>query len=188
MPSPRASLLYLLLGAALFSGVSAQSCENYGTSNGSSCACPPGFGGSTCSTPGCGGDIFQGAQRPLAQQSSTSGGSSFANLTASGCSCESGWGGFGCNVCQSASACQSAYTSAGGSTSSTADSLTGTQNTTLTCNTSPRVHAANQMSCNVIVSASYFFILSDMLTLIYLQFTLLIHSEPHITGDFPCTS
>lgn len=160
------SLLYLLLGAALFSGASTQSCENYGTPNGSSCACPPGFGGSTCSTPGCGGDIFQGAQRPLAQQSSTSGGSSFANLTASGCSCESGWGGFGCNVCQSASACQSAFTSAGGSTSSTADSLTGAQNNTLICNTQPRVYAANQMSCNVIVSASYFFILSDMPTLI----------------------
>lgn len=182
------SLLYLLLGAALFSGASAQSCENYGTPNGSSCACPPGFGGSTCSTPGCGGDIFQGAQRPLAQQSSTSGGSSFANLTASGCSCESGWGGFGCNVCQSASACQSAFTSAGGSTASTADSLTGSQNTTLTCNTSPQVHAANQMSCNVIVSASYFFILSDMSPLIYLPFTILIHLEPHITSDFPRTS
>lgn len=182
------SLLYLLLGAALFSGASTQSCENYGTPNGSSCACPPGFGGSTCSIPGCGGDIFQGAQRPLAQQSSTSGGSSFANLTASGCSCESGWGGFGCNVCQSARACQSAFTSAGGSTASTADSLTGSQNTTLTCNTSPQVHAANQMSCNVIVSASYFFILSDMSPLIYLPFTILIHLEPHITSDFPRTS
>lgn len=146
------AVLCLLLGAVFTTSSSAQSCENYGTLNGTSCVCPPGFGGSTCSSPGCGGDIFQGSQRTLAQQTSSSGGSSFANLTASGCSCENGWGGFGCNVCQSASACQSAFTSAGGGTSSTADSLTGSQNTTLTCNTQPQVYAANQMSCNVVVS------------------------------------
>ena len=150
MPT-RLHILYLVF-ATLFSGASTQSCENYGTVNGSSCACPPGFGGSTCSTPGCGGDIFQGSHRSVAQQTSASGGSSFANLTASDCSCENGWGGFGCNVCQSASACQSAFTNAGGSSSSTTDSLTGTQNNTLTCNTQPQVYAASEMSCDVIVS------------------------------------
>ncbi|KAH8114133.1 hypothetical protein DFH11DRAFT_1704353 [Phellopilus nigrolimitatus] len=124
-------------------------CENYGTQNGSSCSCPPGFGGSTCSEPGCGGDIFQGLNRSLVSGNSTSS----ANLSASSCSCESGWGGFGCNVCQSAWACQTAFTNANGSSSSGSNSLTSGpsgQNSTLVCNTEPKVLAAGQMSCNVI--------------------------------------
>jgi hypothetical protein len=68
----------------------AQSCENAGIVNGSSCLCPPGFGGSNCSVPACGGDIFQGSQRSLVQS-----GGEYGNL--SSCSCESGWGGTGCN-------------------------------------------------------------------------------------------
>lgn len=83
---------FLLLFLSLFLRlVGAQSgCENYGVANGSSCACPAGFGGATCSLPGCGGDIFQGSSRSLAQASSSS---SLANLTSSSCSCEDGWGG-----------------------------------------------------------------------------------------------
>lgn len=126
-------------------------CENYGFVNGSSCACPVGFGGSTCSQPGCGGNIFQGSGRPLVPI--PSGSNSFANLTSSGCSCEAGWSGLGCNVCQSANACQAGFTSSGAQNSSGAvpDLPTGV-NTTLTCNTTPRVYAASDMSCQVLVS------------------------------------
>lgn len=67
-------------------------CDNFGTLRADgSCLCPPGFGGSTCSAPSCGGNIFQGSQRPVSQNSST-GGLSFA-----GCGCQDGWGGAGCN-------------------------------------------------------------------------------------------
>lgn len=130
--------------------VNAQTCENDGLLNGTSCVCPPGFGGSTCSQLGCGGTIFQGSQRPLT--SSTSSGS-FANLTASNCSCESGWTGTGCNVCQTANACQTGFAAAGQATvnSSTFDGQQGNQ--TLVCNTQARVWASSQMSCEVIVSS-----------------------------------
>ncbi|RDB24157.1 putative ATP-dependent permease [Hypsizygus marmoreus] len=134
---------YIFLLALL---ANAQSCENYGSQNGSSCACPVGFGGSTCSEVACGGDIFQGSQRPLTTTSS-----SFANLTASGCSCEEDWTGTGCNVCQSSNACQVAYT-ASGNAPPTPDIISGSQggqNNTLTCNTTPRVWASSQMSCRV---------------------------------------
>ena len=141
-------LAVLLFGHV--SGVIAQvSCENYGVDNGTTCACPVGFGGSTCSEPGCGGDIFQGANRHLAEGNTTA----FSNLTSSSCSCEPGWSGFGCNVCQTSSACQSAFSSVGGSTSSTSE--IGLNNT-LVCNNEPKVQAAGQMSCNVIVRLSYF--------------------------------
>ena len=74
--------------------VHAQSCENYGSNNGTNTCgtCPPGFGGNQCNLLACGGSIFQGVSRPLAQVAS---GSKFSNAT--GCSCESGWSGFGCN-------------------------------------------------------------------------------------------
>lgn len=123
--------------------VQAQSCDNYGVPNASTCACPTGFGGSTCSQPGCGGNIFQGSHRPL-----TSLDGSFANLTASGCSCETGWIGTGCNVCQTASACQSAF-SAVGSVSTSAASIQSQGNETMVCNTEARVYASSQMTCNV---------------------------------------
>ncbi|TFY53547.1 hypothetical protein EVG20_g10067, partial [Dentipellis fragilis] len=127
-------------------------CENDGVpANSSACFCPPGFGGPTCSSPACGGDIFQNTQRPLVTGSSAT---SFGNLTLSGCSCETGWTGTGCNVCQSPSVCQSAFSANGGNTSSTsagADGLSGTAglNDTLTCNTAPRVWASGEMSCQV---------------------------------------
>lgn len=136
--------IYTLLTVA---SVLAQSCENYGTQNGSSCSCPTGFGGPTCSQPACGGDIFQGSQRPLAPPITNSS----ANLTAAGCSCENGWTGTGCNVCQTASSCQAAFGSSGNAPSD-AESASGVDNglnNTLVCNTAPRVWAASHMSCQV---------------------------------------
>ncbi|KAF9063699.1 hypothetical protein BDP27DRAFT_1393878 [Rhodocollybia butyracea] len=124
--------------------VQAQTCENYGQLNRTGCDCPTGFGGPTCSELACGGNIFQGSQRPL-----TSTSSGFANLTSSGCSCQSGWTGTACNVCTSANACQNAANGLGNS----ASSLTGDDNDglnhTLVCNTSPKVWASSQMSCSV---------------------------------------
>lgn len=142
-PSPSHSFVAVNNGGD--TGDMSGSCENYGTPNGTACACPPGFGGSTCSQPACGGTIFQGSGRSLAN------GSPFANLTSSGCSCEDGWTGTGCNVCQTAKACQSGFASVRGS----AGSLTGTdtgQNNTIVCSAAPRVYAAGEMSCAVQVS------------------------------------
>ncbi|KAF8968306.1 hypothetical protein BDZ97DRAFT_1974236 [Flammula alnicola] len=136
----RRSVLYALLLAFY---VQAQTCDNYGVQNGTSCVCPTGFGGSTCAQPGCGGTIFQGAQRPLAALSG-----SFANLTAAGCACESGWTGTGCNVCQTASACQSAFGAVGTVSATTATSDTQ-GNETMVCNSEARVWASSQMSCRV---------------------------------------
>jgi len=127
--------------------VQAQTCENYGVLNGTNCACPVGFGGSTCSQPGCGGTIFQGSQRPLVTSTG-----SLANLTAAGCSCESGWMGTGCNVCQSASACQTAFSAVGSVSASAAVDNLG--NETMVCNSEARVFASSQMSCLVNVSVS----------------------------------
>ena len=133
--------LFCVLSVAWVAG--AQTCQNYGVRNGTSCSCPVGFGGADCSLPGCGGTIFQGSQRPVA---STSG--SFANLTAAGCSCTSGWTGTGCNVCQTASACQTAFAAVGSVTPASA--LGPSQgNDTMVCNTQPRVYASSQMSCRV---------------------------------------
>jgi len=126
----------------------AQNCENYGVANGSSCTCPTGFGGPTCSEIACGGSLFEGSQRPL-----TSTQSGFANLTAEDCSCPSGWGGFGCNVCQSDDACQSTS-----SDLSAPDSSVPGMNRTIVCNKSSRVFASSQMSCSVDVRLSHLFI------------------------------
>jgi hypothetical protein len=127
----------------------AQSCQNNGYQNGSTCACPPGFGGVNCTQPACGGNIFQGTSRPLVSASS-----SFPNITASNCSCQNGWSGTGCNVCQTASACQNAFSAAGGQTTTTPDSSSlgpGAQNDTMVCSATPQVYAAGEMSCKVIV-------------------------------------
>ncbi|KAI0831639.1 hypothetical protein BC628DRAFT_537563 [Trametes gibbosa] len=122
------------------------SCENYGTLNGTACACPPGFGGATCSQPGCGGTLFQGSGRALAS------GLPFANLTS--CSCEDGWTGTGCNVCQAAQACQVGFASVRGAAGALSG-LSGGQNNALVCNTTPRVYSAGQMSCSVQVSLEH---------------------------------
>jgi hypothetical protein len=124
----------------------AQSCSNYGLANGSACACPPGFGGSDCSLPTCGGNIFQGPSRSLVPAPSTP--KTFPNLTASACSCEGGWTGTTCNVCQTAQACQAGFASVN-SSSGASLGLSSGQNNTLTCNTASRVYAAGHMSCNV---------------------------------------
>ncbi|KAJ7671003.1 ABC transporter [Mycena rosella] len=124
------------------------SCDNYGVPNGSACLCPTGFGGASCASPGCGGDIFQGSHRTLAPQQA----GAFPNITDASCSCETGWGGTGCNVCQTSSACQAAY-SASGNAPSSAQSITGAQagqNSALACNAAARVYAASQMSCQVL--------------------------------------
>ncbi|PFH53584.1 hypothetical protein AMATHDRAFT_79061 [Amanita thiersii Skay4041] len=135
-----------LLLLSLASQLAAQSCENYGFLNDTTCACPVGFGGPTCSQPGCGGTIFQGSQRPLASTNT----GSFTNITASGCACQNGWTGLGCNVCQIANACQSAYLSVVNTPSQVpGGGFPDQQNSTMVCNTSPRVYAAGQMSCKV---------------------------------------
>ncbi|KAK0185967.1 hypothetical protein F5146DRAFT_163180 [Armillaria mellea] len=139
------TILFLPLFATL---AVAQSCENAGVVNGSSCDCPTGFGGSNCSQPACGGNIFQGTDRSLTPINSNG----FANLTAAGCSCQSGWTGTGCNVCQTANACTSAYSSSTSGSSTSSSGLTGLddgQNRTVVCNNSPRVWASGQLSCNV---------------------------------------
>lgn len=148
-------LPFLLLAMALLAA--AQSCENYGFLNGSSCACPVGFGNSTCSQPACGGTIFQGSQRPLASVSSAS----FANLTASSCSCQTGWTGLGCNVCETANACQVAYSAVVNSTSQISSLLPNGPNNTVICNTSPKVYSSSQMSCQVVVRAFRSLVRSD---------------------------
>ncbi|KAH7890070.1 ABC-2 type transporter-domain-containing protein [Phlebopus sp. FC_14] len=134
--------------AARFLPATAQSCSNYGVSNSSGCLCPPGFGGSNCSQPACGGTIFDGSSRSLAPPSSASGG--FSNLTSSGCSCSDGWTGVGCNVCTSSSACQTAYSAVNGNSSASAglSSLSGV-NDTMVCNTAPVVWASSELSCQV---------------------------------------
>ncbi|CAE6528385.1 unnamed protein product [Rhizoctonia solani] len=138
-----------LLGLGLAASAAAQTtCDNFGTAKSDgSCECPPGFGGSTCNAPACGGNLFDGSQRAVSQNSST-GGMSFA-----GCGCQDGWGGAGCNVCRSQSVCQTAFTAAGGSSSgSSLSPLSPNQvgNQTLACNTQPQVYAAQEMSCAVI--------------------------------------
>jgi hypothetical protein len=122
-------------------------CENYGLTNGSTCACPPGFGGDTCAVPTCGGNVFQGAARPLAPVTSGSG-------DISACGCETGWGGAGCNICQTPDSCQAAFGTATGTTNSIGGSP-NTFNPEMKCSTQPRVYASGEMSCQVIVSAAH---------------------------------
>src|SRR6267154_3810669 len=131
----------------LSTGVIGQTCSNYATtspSNASSCLCPPGFGGATCAQPACGGTIFDGSSRSLAQPSVSSGG--FANLTASNSTCQSGWGGLGCNVCTT-SVCQVAYAAVNGNASAISG-LNGQSclNDTMVCNTAPTVWAAGEVN------------------------------------------
>jgi ATP-binding cassette, subfamily G (WHITE), member 2 len=139
--------LWVIAGLVSASSVRAQvTCENYGTPvNSSACTCPPGFGGATCSAPACGGNIFQADQRPLVSGASSS---SFGNVSSSTCACPAGWTGTGCNVCQGSTVCQNAFSAAGGDSSNASQNG---PNNTLTCNTLPRVFAAGEMSCAVIV-------------------------------------
>ncbi len=138
-----------LVSLCFIGAVMAQTCENSGIVNATSndCECLTGFGGTNCSQPACGGTIFQGRDRALVSTSSNG----FANLTAAACKCEGGWTGLGCNVCQTPNACASGYSSVSGS--STPSVMDGVQNTTMVCNSTPRVWAAGQMSCAVNVRA-----------------------------------
>ena len=144
--------LWVIAGLASVSSVRAQvTCENYGSPlNASACTCPPGFGGATCSAPACGGNIFQAVQRPLVSGANST---SFGNVSSSTCSCPAGWTGRGCNVCQGSTVCQSAFNAVGGNSSNINPVQSGLNNT-LTCNTAPRVYAAGEMSCTVIVRGS----------------------------------
>ena len=148
LPSPMI-LLQLVLGLLSSSTlVLAQSCQNYGLSQGADCLCPPGFGGSDCSSPACGGTLFQGPSRPTAPAP--------GNLTSAGCSCQDGWSGVGCNVCTSHSACRDGYVA---QNPTSGNGVTGSdvgQNDTIVCNTAPRVWAAGELSCSVIVESSHF--------------------------------
>ncbi|KAI0062057.1 hypothetical protein BV25DRAFT_1825918 [Artomyces pyxidatus] len=160
-------------------------CENYGVpTNSFACSCPPGFGGPTCSSPACGGDIFQNTTRPLISGASAT---SFGNLTSSGCACEAGWGGVGCNVCQGPTVCQSAFNAAGGNTTSVIGGSnglgdTGGQNNTLTCNTTPKVWAAGEMSCDVInPTLQAIYPLSSTLTILRTR-TAALSPQPNSTS------
>ena len=149
-------VLWVVAPLLLATSVHAQvTCENYGVPiNSSACACPPGFGGATCSAPACGGNIFQDGQRPLVSGANAS---SLGNVSTSSCACPTGWSGTGCNVCQAPTVCQSAFNAAGGNNSDTINSLQNGLNNTVTCNTTPRVWAGGEMSCAVVVRGPRFF-------------------------------
>jgi len=140
----RWSLLVLLHATQLYAQ---DSCSNYGLQNGSACACPVGWGGSDCSSPSCGGTVFEGSRRKYET-------SSQGNLTAAGCGCETDWTGLGCNVCQTSNACQTAYSNSPYGSSSGSTSYTGINNT-MVCSKEARVWSAGQMSCSVQVRVSF---------------------------------
>ena len=150
--------------------VRAQSCQNYGLSQGSDCLCPPGFGGSDCSSPACGGTMFQGSSRQTTPAP--------GNLTSAGCSCQDGWGGVGCNVCTSHSACQNGYFSQNPANGSSSTGSDVGQNGTMVCNSAPRVWAAGQMSCSVIVESIQFRLVSA-------ERSSIAFIEPNIASALP---
>lgn len=148
---PRSLMVSLHLILGLLSGstlVLAQSCQNHGLLQGSTCLCPPGFGGSDCSSPACGGTIFQGSNRSTAPAP--------GNLTSAGCACQDGWSGVGCNVCTSSAACQSGYASQNPTSGNGVTGSNTGQNDTLVCSSAARVWAAGEMSCSVIVEFTIF--------------------------------
>jgi hypothetical protein len=137
-------LWHITVISTLLGLVAAQTCANYGTSNGTACACPPGYGGKDCSVPTCGGTIFEGASRKTV---ALQGSGDFGNIT--DCQCESGWAGEGCNVCQNANACSSAFASVSNGPATPPSVQDTGQNDTMTCNSGALVYAVSQMSCAV---------------------------------------
>ncbi|KAG8967053.1 hypothetical protein FRC03_010801 [Tulasnella sp. 419] len=133
-----AGFIFLFIGASL----AQTTCENHGAVNGSTCACPPGFGGESCSIPTCGGTSFQGSSRPLSPVIN-----GFGNST--GCSCSDGWIGEGCNVCSSSNACQSAWAAVFGQQGATSGT-TGLIPNALECRTGVQVYSSSEMSCRVV--------------------------------------
>ena len=121
-------------------------CENSGipqidsSGNATSCSCPPGFGGPTCSLPGCGDDIFYGGRRNFSQPDSSQSplGTAYSNITASSCNCSNGWSGIGCNVCTTDTACQNALDIAGND-----------PHQTVGCYARPMVLASGLASCGI---------------------------------------
>ncbi|KZT59752.1 hypothetical protein CALCODRAFT_515854 [Calocera cornea HHB12733] len=153
-----ALLLAPLRSRPLLPTALAQQCEQYALPlTPSTCLCPPGFSGPTCSLPACSGNLFQGTARPAAQPL-TAQGQPYSNLTASSCACEPGWAGEGCNVCRTSSVCQNDFwassfntTIAGGSSGVDLTGVTPDQtgNQSVVCNTDSRVYAAGELSCDV---------------------------------------
>ena len=75
-------------------GAFAQQCFQYGSPEGDTCLCPPGFnptsgGNGTCSLPVCGGSLYEPG-------SAASAGDAGLGDVSSGCGCTSGWTGPGC--------------------------------------------------------------------------------------------
>jgi len=82
------------------------------------------------------------------------------NLTSAGCTCQDGWTGVGCNVCTSHSACQSGYVAVNPTSSNGVTSPDVGRNDTMVCNPDPRVWAAAQMSCSIIVEFIHVLLIS----------------------------
>ena len=87
-------MIILLAFAALLPLGLAQQCSQFGTPQGDTCLCPPGFnpssgGNGTCSLPVCGGSLYEPAV-------AAPGGGNGLGSVESGCGCTSGWAGPGC--------------------------------------------------------------------------------------------
>lgn len=136
----------------------AQQCLQFGTSQGDSCLCPPGFnpssgGNGTCSLPVCGGSLYESAGAAPA-------GSNGLGSVDSGCGCTSGWTGPGCTgrsdhsfrskayltVCQTADACTVSLNRYLNTSTTTPQGI----NSSLTCSASPFVYTSSQLSCSVV--------------------------------------
>jgi hypothetical protein len=86
-------MIYLLaLGLLPLALGQTQTCFNYGTPQGSSCLCPPGYNptgtNGSCALPVCGGSLYD----PAGAAPGT-----FGDVKAGGCVCRDGWTGPGCS-------------------------------------------------------------------------------------------
>ena len=142
----------------------AQQCFQYGSSEGDSCLCPPGFnppsgGNGSCSLPVCGGSLYEPG-------AAASAGSAGLGDVSSGCGCTGGWTGPGCTgeslfnkekhrselillVCQNADACTVSLNRYLNSSNALG---TPGLDTTMTCSPSPFVYSSSHLSCSVVQS------------------------------------